>query len=76
MNCHSFYILSKRFVLKREELSDPRVASTTNKEYDFEAYFLKFSFVWNFHNKTVHRSLSNIFGTAKYNLSKVNKRNV
>ena len=36
----NFYIVSKRFFLKREELSDERVASITNKEYDFTVYFL------------------------------------
>ena len=69
----SFYILSKRFFLKREELSDARVASITKKEYGFAVHFLKrfirslksisdkllnavkFSFVRNFHNKTVRR---------------------
>ena len=35
----SFYFLSKRFFLKREGLSDARVASVTKKEYDFAAYF-------------------------------------
>ena len=31
----SFYIVSKRFLLKHEELSDARVESITNKEYGF-----------------------------------------
>ena len=37
----SFYILSKRFFLKREELSDARVVSITNNEYGFEVHFYK-----------------------------------
>ena len=37
----NFYIVSKSFFLKREELSDGRVASITNKEYDFTVYFLQ-----------------------------------
>ena len=36
----SFYILSKRFVLKPKELSDARVALITKKEYGFAVYFL------------------------------------
>ena len=36
----SFYILSKRFFLKHEGLSDARVTSITKKEYDFTVYFL------------------------------------
>ena len=36
----SFFILSKRFFLKREGLSDARVASITKKEYGFAARFL------------------------------------
>ena len=62
------YILSKRFFLKREELSDARVVSITKKEYGFEKIhkvlkvniwwmtecnLLKFSFVWNLHNNIV-----------------------
>ena len=35
----SFYILSKRF-LKREELSDARVVSIIQKEYDFVVHFI------------------------------------
>ena len=31
----NFYIISERFLLKREELSDARVVSTTKKEYGF-----------------------------------------
>ena len=31
----SFYIISKRFFLKRKGLSDARVASITKKEYGF-----------------------------------------
>ena len=34
----SFYILSKRFFLKREELSDARVVSLTRKEYGFAVH--------------------------------------
>ena len=36
----SFYILSKRFFLKREELSDARVVSITEKEHGFAVHFL------------------------------------
>ena len=36
----SFYILSKRFFLKREGLSDERVVSITKKEDGFAAHFL------------------------------------
>ena len=36
----SFYILSKRFFLKREGLPDARVASVTKKEYGFVVHFL------------------------------------
>ena len=36
----SFYILSERLFLKREGLSDPRVASITKKEYGFAVHFL------------------------------------
>ena len=35
-----FYILSKRFFLKRERLSDTRLASITKKEYSFTVHFL------------------------------------
>ena len=35
----SFYILSKRFFLKLEGLSDARVASITKKTYDFALHF-------------------------------------
>ena len=35
----SFYILSKRFFLKREGLSDARVLSVTEKEYGFAVPF-------------------------------------
>ena len=35
-----FYILSKRFFLKREGLSDARVASIIKKEYGFAVHFL------------------------------------
>ena len=35
----SFYILYKRFFLKREGLSDARVASITKKEYGFAVHF-------------------------------------
>ena len=34
----SFYILSKRFFLKREELSDAREVSITKKEYGFAVH--------------------------------------
>ena len=37
----SFYILSNRFFLKREGLSDVRVASITKEEYGFAVHFLK-----------------------------------
>ena len=37
----SFYILSKRFFLKRERLSDARLASITEKEYGFAIHFLQ-----------------------------------
>ena len=37
----SFYILSKRFFLKRKGLSDARVASVTKKEYGFAVHFLQ-----------------------------------
>ena len=36
----SFYILSKRFSLKRKKNSDARVISITEKEYDFSVHFL------------------------------------
>ena len=36
----SFYILSKRFFLKREELSDARVVSITKKEHGLAVHFL------------------------------------
>ena len=36
----SFYIRSKRFFLKRKELSDATVASRTKKEYGFAEHFL------------------------------------
>ena len=36
----SFYILTKRFFLKLEGLSDARVASITKKEYGFAVQFL------------------------------------
>ena len=35
-----FYILSKRFCLKCEGLSDTREVSITKKEYGFEEHFL------------------------------------
>ena len=35
----SFYILSKRFFLKREELSDATVVLITKKEYGFVVHF-------------------------------------
>ena len=34
----SFYILSKRFFLKRKRLSDARVASITKKGYGFAVH--------------------------------------
>ena len=36
----SFYILSKRFFLIGEELSDARVVSIIKKEYGFAVHFL------------------------------------
>ena len=36
----SFYILCKKYVLKREELSDTRVVSITKKEYGFAVHLL------------------------------------
>ena len=36
----SFYILSKRFFLKRQRLSDARLVSITNNEYGFLVHFL------------------------------------
>ena len=36
----SFYIVSKRFFLKRKGLSDEREASITKKEYGFAVHFL------------------------------------
>ena len=36
----NFYIVSKRFFLKREELSDGRVVSITKKEYGASVDFL------------------------------------
>ena len=36
-----FYILSKKFFMKREGLSDARVASVAKTEYDFAANFYK-----------------------------------
>ena len=37
----SFYIISKRFFLKRQGLSDVRLASITKKEYGFAVLFYK-----------------------------------
>ena len=37
----SFQILSKRFLLKREELADEKVASTIKKEYGLAVHFLQ-----------------------------------
>ena len=37
----SFYILSRRFFLKRKKLSDARVASKIKKEYSFSVHFLE-----------------------------------
>ena len=36
----SFYIISKKFFLKRKGLFDARVASRTKKEYGFTVQFL------------------------------------
>ena len=36
----SFYILCKRFFLKREGLSDVRVVSLTKKEFGFAVHFV------------------------------------
>ena len=36
----SFYILSKRFFLKRKGLSNVKVVSVTKKQYGFAAHFL------------------------------------
>ena len=36
----SFYILSERFFLKREGLSNARIASITKKEYGFAVHYL------------------------------------
>ena len=36
----TFYIISKRFFLKSEKLSDATVVSITKKEYDFAVDFL------------------------------------
>ena len=36
----SFYILAKRFFLKREGLSDARVVSITKNEYGFAVHFM------------------------------------
>ena len=35
----NFHILSKRFFLKREGLSDARVVSITKEEYSFAVHF-------------------------------------
>ena len=35
------YIVSKRFFLKREELSDAKVVSITKKENGFAVFFIK-----------------------------------
>ena len=37
----SFYIVSKRFFLKRNKLSHQRVVSITKKEYGYAVDFLK-----------------------------------
>ena len=39
INCHKFYIVSKRFFQKRKGLSDARVESITKKEYGFAVHF-------------------------------------
>ena len=36
----SFYVLSKRFFLKHEGLSDGRLATVTKWKYDFAACFI------------------------------------
>ena len=36
----SFYILSNRFFLKREGLSDPKIVSISKKEFAFAVHFL------------------------------------
>ena len=36
----SFYVLSKRYLLKRKELSDVRVASITKTEHCFAVHLL------------------------------------
>ena len=36
----SFYVLSKRFFLKRKGLSDARVVHVTKQEYDFAVHCL------------------------------------
>ena len=55
----SLLILHCRFFLKREELSDARVASITKNEYSFalivKCDLLELYFVWNFHNEIVRR---------------------
>ena len=43
----SFYILSKRFFLKREGLSDTRVASVTKKQYGFDIYIYIYIYIYN-----------------------------
>ena len=42
----SFYILSKRFFLKREGLSDTRVASVTKKQYGFDIYIYIYIYIF------------------------------
>ena len=57
----SFYILSKRFILKREGLSDARVLSITNKTWFFNPFFVK-----------IHKvSKANIWWMIKFNILKV-----
>ena len=84
----SFYIFCKRFFLKRKGLPEARIATIKNValQYIFiskvnfwwmiKCYLLKFSFIWNFHNKIVRRILCNIFWKSKKILYKRNKRNV
>ena len=43
----TFYIISKRFFLKREGLSNAKVASITKKEYDFALKKYGFAFFSN-----------------------------
>ena len=42
----SFYVLSKRFFLKRKGLSHEKVASITKKKYDFAVLFALYSSIF------------------------------